>query len=359
MKIAYYITSHGYGHALRSSVICNKFSRDVELIFRTKVPEVFFRQEVVRPFSYAPAEFDCGCIQTDGVTVDVGRTVATYSERADKNAVILPDEVQWCVDNTIDGIVSDIVPFAFEVAASAGIPSIAVTNFTWWDIYVEYCVAFPRFAPYVEEVRRQYGLADMLMELMAPMPMEYFKKKIPVNPVGRVGKNIRDRLFSEYSLPKNKHLALIYTGNFGMDAIRWEKLEQFADWEFLGLYPLGNSPSNYHVVSKRVFRYQDCIASVDCMISKIGYGVYAECLLNGTPIMYLPREGFAEYPVLDRAIVKWGGGVCLPKNDFYGLNFGDALGKISSLNRPLPLKSDGAAVCAGEIELIIKAFSVP
>jgi hypothetical protein len=63
--------------------------------------------------------------------------------------------------------------------------------------------------------------------------------------------------------------------------------------------------------------------------------------------------------VLDRAIVKWGGGVCLPKNDFYGLNFGDALGKISSLNRPLPLKSDGAAVCAGEIELIIKAFSVP
>jgi L-arabinokinase len=354
MKIAYYITSHGYGHALRSSVICNKFSRDVELIFRTKVPEVFFRQEVVRPFSYAPAEFDCGCIQTDGVTVDIPRTVAAYSERADKNAVILPDEVQWCVDNTIDGIVSDIVPFAFEVASSAGIPSIAVTNFTWWDIYEEYCIAFPLFAPYVEKIRRQYGIADMLMELMAPMPMIYFKKRKPVMPVGRIGKNIRDRLFSEYSLHKNKRLALIYTGNFGMDAVDWKKLEQFTDWEFLGLYPLPGAPSNYHVVSRQVFRYQDCIASVDLMISKIGYGVYAECLLNGTPILYLPREGFAEYPVLDRSIVEWGGGLCLSKDDFYGLDWAHALNKISSSNRPSPLKSDGAEVCAREIEQIVR-----
>lgn len=355
MKIAYYITSHGYGHALRSSVICNKFSPDVEVIFRTLVPEAFFRREVLRPFSYAPAEFDCGCIQTDGVTVDIGRTIAAYCGRADKNAMILPDEAQWCVDQKIDGIVGDIVPFAFEVAHAAGIPSIAVTNFTWWDIYQEYCGTFPYFAPYVEKIRCQYGLAAMLLDLKASLPMEYFKKRKPVPPVGRVGKNIRDRILSEFSLGKNKCLALIYTGNFGMDAIDWKKLERFTKWEFLGLYPLLGSPSNYNVVSKRVFRYQDCIASVDLMVSKIGYGVYAECFLNGTPILYLPREEFAEYPVLDRAIVKWGGGVCLPKDDFYQLNWGDALEKILSSNRPLPVNPDGAEVCAKEIERLIKA----
>jgi len=355
MKIAYYITSHGYGHALRSAVICNKFSRDVELVFRTNVPEVFFKQEVHRPFIRAPAEFDCGCIQTDGVTVDIGRTVATYIDRADKNARILPDEVQWCVENKIDAIVSDIVPFAFEVAHVAGIPSIAVTNFTWWDVYEEYCAAFPRFAPYVDTIRRQYSLSDMLLELMAALPMEYFKKRKTVNPVGRVGENIRNRILSKYSLGKNQRLALIYTGNFGMDAIDWKKLEGFADWEFLGLYPLPGSPLNYHRISKSDFRYQDCIASVDLMISKIGYGVYAECLLNGTPILYLPREGFAEHPVLDRAIVKWGGGICLPKNDFYGLNWDYALKKISSSNRPTPIKSDGAEVCAREIEQLCRA----
>jgi hypothetical protein len=354
MKIAYYITSHGYGHALRSSVICNKFSPDVEVIFRTKVPEAFFRQEVVRPFSYAPAEFDCGCVQTDGVTVDVGRTVATYCERADKNAKILPDEVQWCRENNIDGIVGDITPFAFEIAHVAGIPSVAVTNFTWWDIYEEYCAAFPNFTPYVEKIRRQYGLSDMLLALMAPLPMKYFKKRKPITPVGRVGKNIRGRIVSEYSVGKSKRLALVYTGNFGMNAIDWKKLERFKDWEFLGLYPLPGAPSNYHVVSKPAFRYQDCIASVDLMVSKIGYGVYAECLLNGTPLLYLPREGFAEYPVLDRSIVGWGGGLCLSKDDFYGLDWALALHKISSLNRPSPVESNGAEVCAREIEQIVR-----
>ena len=354
MKIAYYITSHGYGHALRSAVICNKFSRDVELVFRTNVPEVFFKQEVHRPFICAPAEFDCGCVQTDGVTVDIGRTVATYIERADKNARILPDEVQWCVENKIDTIVSDIVPFAFEVAHAAEIPSIAVTNFTWWDIYEEYCSAFPHFAPCVEKIRRQYCLSDMLLELMAALPMDYFKKRKAVNPVGRVGNNVRERILSAYSMPEQKKLALIYAGNFGMDSISWKKLEQFTDWEFLGLYPLPGSTSNYHVIPKSHFRYQDCIASVDIMISKIGYGVYAECLLNGTPILYVPREGFAEYPVLDRAIVEWGGGLCLPKNDFYGLNWAYALKKISSSNRPTPIKSDGAEVCAREIEQLYR-----
>lgn len=350
MKIAYYITSHGYGHALRSAVICNKFSRNIELIFRTKVPEEFFRQEVFRPFTCAPAEFDCGCIQSDGVTIDIERTVAVYSERAGINAKILPDEAQWCVDNKIDGIVGDIVPFAFEVAHVAGIPSIAVTNFTWWDIYEEYCSAFPQFSSYVEEIKRQYGLANLLLELTSAMPMEYFKKRKRVGPVGRVGNKICDRLRSKFSLGSDKHLALIYTGNFGMNTMDWNKLEQFKDWEFLGLYPLPGTPSNYHGISKQDFRYQDCIASVDLMISKIGYGVYAECLLNGTLILYLPREGFAEYPVLDRAIVEWGGGICLPKNDFYGLNWEDALKKISLSDRPLPIKSDGAEVCAREIE---------
>lgn len=353
MKIAYYITSHGHGHALRSSVICNKLSRDIELVFRTLVPEEFFRQEMLRPFSYAPAEFDCGCIQTDGVTVDIKRTVEAYCNRADKNDMVLSDEVQWCVENKIDGIVGDIVPFAFEVAHGAGIPSIAATNFTWWDIYKEYCSVFPHFAPYVEKIRRQYTFADILLELMAATEMGYFKKKIHVNPVGRVGHSIRDRIVSEYSLAKSKRLALIYTGNFGMDTIQWKKMEQFTEWEFLGLYPLLGNPSNYHIISGKAFRYQDCIASVDCMISKIGYGVYAECVLNGTPILYLPREGFAEYPALHRAIVKWGGGHCLLKNDFYELSWGSALGKISQSARPLPVRSDGAEFCAREIEKIV------
>ena len=355
MKIAYYITSHGFGHALRSSVICNNFSPNVELVFRTNVPESFFKKEVLRPFSYEPARFDCGCIQTDGVTVDIGKTIETYSEIARKNEALLASEAQWCIDNRVDRIVSDITPFAFEIAFAAAIPSVAATNFTWWDIYEEYCALYPAFLPYLEKIKRQYARASLLLEMEPAMPMEYFLKRKRIAPVGRVGRAIPEAIKSRYGIPNEKKIGLIYAGNFGMDAIHWKDLRRFKEWEFLGLYPLKGAPSNFHCVSPLDFRYQDCIASVDCMIGKIGYGLYAECVINGPPILYLPREDFAEYPVLDRAIRRWGGGYFLQPDYFYGLKWDEALHAISESGRPLPVLSSGAKMCAVEIEKVFAA----
>lgn len=70
MKILYYLTAHGYGHAVRSVTLGNELSENVRLIFRTTLPSIFFHEEVKRPFELFPARFDCGCIQKDSVTVD-------------------------------------------------------------------------------------------------------------------------------------------------------------------------------------------------------------------------------------------------------------------------------------------------
>jgi len=297
-----------------------------------------------------PESFDCGCVQTDGVTVDIEKTVAAYTTIAVKNSQKLATEVRWCKENGINGIVSDIAPFAFEVARYADIPSIAVTNFTWFDIYSEYCAAFPDFKPYIENIKRQYGLADLLLELAPPCSMEYFKTRKPIPPVGRVGKNIREAITESMGISPEKHLGLIYTGTFGMDSIPWKNLEQFTEWEFLGIYALPGAPKNYHCVSKREFRYQDVIASADVVVAKVGYGVYAECFLNGAALIYLPREGFAEYPVLEGAVREWGWGHGLSREDFYGLQWAGALSAVVSKKRPQPRLSQGAFLCAMEIE---------
>jgi hypothetical protein len=354
MKLAYYITSHGFGHGVRTCAICNFLSPETSVVFRTALPRSFFDKEVHRPFEYDPATFDCGCVQTDGVTVDLEKTIASYQTIDHRNSGCYPREVAWCRNNRIDGIVSDIVPFAFDVARGAGIPSIAVTNFTWYDIYKEYCVAFPGFLPTVEKIKEQYCRAQLLLALSPSLPMTYFKKRKPVGPVGRVGVNIREKLFTSHGISRSQSIGLIYTGNFGMDSISWGRLEAFKGWEFLGLFPLPDSPLNYHRVHKNDFRYQDIISSVDCVIGKVGYGVYAECVLNGAPLIYLPREGFAEYPALDAAIKAWGGGHCLSSDDYYGVAWGNALCGARSRERPRPRQSDGAFRCAQEIEAAIK-----
>jgi hypothetical protein len=357
MKIAYYITSHGFGHGIRACAICNSLSPETEVVFRTALPGSFLEEEVKRPFEYAPKSFDCGCVQLDGVTVDIERTIESYRIMADRNAAALSEEIKWCHRRHIDGIVSDIVPFAFDVADGAGFPSIAVTNFTWHDIYREYCGAFPAFLPAVEKMKEQYGTADLLLELSPALPMEYFRKRKSIAPVGRAGSDIRGQFLKTYGIPASKSIGLIYTGIYGMHSVSWTRLERFIDWEFFGLYPLPGSPANYHIVKKKDFRYQDIIASIDCVISKIGYGVYAECVINGAPLIYLPREGFAEYPVLEAAIIGWGGGHRLSQKDFENVAWDAALRQVLSgirPRRPRPQPSDGARTCAREIEKLFQ-----
>jgi|WetSurMetagenome_2_1015567.scaffolds.fasta_scaffold00077_40 hypothetical protein len=357
MKVLYYITSHGYGHALRSAAICNRLSPETDIVFRTAVPRKFFDEEVKRPFFCEPAEFDCGCIQTDGVTVDEEKTLSRYRELAAHNSRMLDKEACWCARNRVSVIVSDIVPFAFEVASRAGVPSVAATNFTWCSIYEEYAWAVPEFSRELDGMRRQYSMASLLLAMFPANPMPYFANRKDVDAVGRVGTNVRERLLKEAGAGPNRKLGLIYAGNFGMDSVRWRALAEFQDWEFFGLYPLKDAPANYHCISKNSFRYQDCIASADVMIGKLGYGTCAECFINGLPIIYLPREGFAEYPVLHAAVTGWGHGYFLPRDDFYDLRWGGALDAAARRGRPAPMKSDGAEICAREIEAAAKKGS--
>jgi hypothetical protein len=340
VHLLYYITSHGYGHGVRSCSVAEAIPENIQLTFRTTLPEQFFREELKRPFSYFPGEFDCGCIQSDGVTTDVEATLQRYKNIAQQNRQMLSNEIRWCKEQHVDGIISDITPFAFDVAQNLGIISMAISNFTWYDIYNKYIPNNESFVPYLNEMRKQYSQADTTIALYPSLPMDYFKNIVNVPLIGRRGKNIRKKILQKYSISSTKKIGLIYVGNFGMQTAQWDQLERYDNWEFLSVYPLHGNPSNFHLITKKDFRYQDLIASSDAMIAKLGYGSVSECMLNGKPIIYLPRTQFAEYPILEKAVTEWGGGIKLGTEEFYDLHWDNALEIAESLTLE-PIISDG------------------
>ena len=350
MHVIYYITSHGYGHGVRTAAIGNAFSPDVRLTFRTALPRKFLHEEVRRAFDYEPAEFDCGCIQKDSMTTDVEKTFSRYRELALENGRRLADEVAWCRERGADVIASDITPFAFEVAAAAKIPSVAVTNFTWYDVYQKYAHAVPWSGPLLDALRSQYARADLLCALEPALPMAYFPKRIETPPVGRIGRNRSVEITRKYGFDPSKKFALIYFGHFGINEIDWRRLERFGNWEFLGVFPLPDPPANYRLIPKSDFSYQDLVASADLMIAKIGYCVTSECMLHGTPLFYLPRDDFAESPKLETGIAAWGGGYRSTFDDFKGLGWGSILEQVERRGRAKAVASNGALICAREIE---------
>ena len=355
MHVIYYITSHGYGHGVRTAAICNAFAPDVRITFRTALPGQFLKEEVLRDFDYKSAEFDCGCIQKDCLTTDMEKTLFRYQELALENRQRLADEAAWCHDRGADVIASDITPFAFDVAAAAKIPSVAVTNFTWYDVYKKYASAIPSIAPLLDTLRLQYAQADLLLALEPSLPMTYFINRIETPPVGRTGRNRREEIMAKYGFAPDTKIGLIYFGFFGTSDINWQRLEQFKNWEFLGIFPLSPHPSNYRLIPKSDFPYQDLAASVDLMISKIGYCAVSESMLHGTPLLYLPRDDFAESEELETGIAAWGGGYRITFDEFREMGWGSVLNTVERRKRANIVPQNGAFICAREIERMGRA----
>jgi hypothetical protein len=350
MRYAYYITGHGFGHAIRACAVCNQLDADARLTIRTSLPRDFFDCELARPFIWAPGRFDCGCVQRDGVTVDIEATLRTYAAIADENRQQLDREAAWIRASGIDAVLSDIVPFACEVAARAGVPCVTISNFSWYDIYEPYTAQHPWFSSYLEEIGRQYSQAGLLCALTPVNAMAPFVNRSEIPAIGRRGTPCGSAIRSHYGITSDVKLALIYLGNYGMADVCWERLAHFDQWQFFGLYPLAGASSNYHIVDKQLFSYQDMSASVDCLIAKLGYGVYTDCLLNGLPLIYLPRDDFAEFPVLSAALQARGGVWRLESNAFRALDWESALLEVTRQPRPASVSAHGAALCARQIE---------
>ncbi|MBV9852682.1 MAG: hypothetical protein JO250_23735 [Armatimonadetes bacterium] len=370
MTLCYYITGHGYGHAIRTAQILKALPPDVPLILRTVVPERLFREEAPgRDFSYRPAEFDCGCLQSDSVTVLPRATLDRYAEIAAANEARLPEEVAFLKREGVRAVVTDIPAFPLRAAREAGLPGFAVANFTWHDIYQEYTET-PDDGALLAHMAEEYGAATaaFLTPLSTPTVADPFPRVERVPLVARRGRNIRAALDATLTIQAPpelgagravRHLALLYLGVWGLD-MDWAALAAAADWLFLTYDPPALPVPNVVTLDRRRWPYADVSASVDAVVSKPGYGTVTECIANGVPLIYVPRPAFSEYDTLVAGMARWGGGVPIRDTDFRAGSWQDALdAALSAALRPDAYATNGAEVIAARLRAMAEGEGRP
>lgn len=300
--LLFYISGHGYGHAVRESFLINLVPEKFDVIITTTIPEDLFYEELTRPFTYRRRQFDLGCIQKDAVTVDIDATIEEYAQIAEANQHSLESECAYFADKNPVALIADIVPFASQIAQVLQIPSFAISNFSWYETYTHYTESRSLL---LAELRKLYQQFDYWIRLSPGETLpEDFSGKETLRSVAllRRGTSCKAAICDYYNIAPNKKLVLLYTGTYGLDRVAWEKLERFTEVEFVGYYPLTCKVDNFTLVQKERFTLQDFSASADCIISKLGYGIVTEALSSGTPFLFLPRENFIEYPALKSAM---------------------------------------------------------
>jgi L-arabinokinase len=285
-------------------------------------------------------EADTGVAQLDSLHLDedeTARQAGAFFAGFERRVAIEAEMIRGAGANLVVG---DIPPLAFAAAARAGVPSLAIGNFTWDWIYSIY-PAFDRLAPdAIPAIRRAYATATRALRL--PLhggfePMAAVTRDIPF--IAR--RSTRDAADTRrlLGLSGDRPIVLPSFGGYGadlpLDALR--RSERFTLIESARELPAG-------------LHYQDLVAAADVVVSKPGYGIVSECVANGTALLYTSRGRFVEYDLFVDEMPRLLRCRFLPQDDLFAGRWADGVDAL--LAQPPPagiLPIDGAAIAAREI----------
>ena len=235
-----------------------------------------------------------------------------------------------------------------------------MSNFTWADIYAPYArAAGGQTLQLVSDLRHAYKQATATFRTEPAMRMSWLAPKLDAGMVVNQSRHRRAELLRLIGLSKAHRLVYLYVGRYGQSDLDWPHLERFAarGIHFLSHHPgPDDGPANLHVVPSPEWPGGDLIASSDAVLAKAGYGTACEAMATGTPMIYPPRRGFAEFRSLDRALRSWPGGVPISARDFASFNLERAFDRALHADPgPPPFPPDGATRIARYLTALCRA----
>lgn len=327
--IAFYVSGHGFGHAARVIEIINALHDrrpDLGVHVRTSASRWLFDLTARGAVSLSAAEVDVGVVQIDSLTPDVDATIdaarrfyTTWADRVD-------NEAAWLGQVQPSLVVADVPPLGLAAAARAGVPSVALGNFTWDWIYEAY-PEWPASARWViDRIREAHARAVEAWRLPLSGGFAGFRRIRDLPFIARHSHHEPTAVRDALGLPRDTPLVLVSFGGFGLEQLPLESVaragrhvivttrtptanESAAD-EGWHQRRVASERAGVVVVDERAlygqgWRYEDLVAAADVVVSKPGYGIISECIANGTALLYTSRGRFAEYDVLVESMPRY------------------------------------------------------
>jgi L-arabinokinase len=301
-------------------------------------------------------------VQVDSLNIDTAESIRRASSFQERLPPLIAAEAAYLRDSGARIVVADIPPLGIAAAHAAGIPSVALGNFTWDWIYEGY--RDDAAATIARDMRRLYSTATIALRL--PMAggfagLESVTRDVPF--VARHSSRSQDDVRHALGLPPRaagKPLVLMSFGGYGVAGLDTAAVAALKDYTIATT----DSPSGTNIVAPAAgllyvseqhiydngLRYEDLVRGADVVVTKPGYGIISEAIANDTALLYTSRGHFVEYDVLVREMPKYLRVRFIEQEDLLKGNWKEALEKLMSQPAP-PQKPalNGADIAAGEI----------
>jgi len=289
------ISSHGFGHLAQAAPVLNRLAGRLpalQLTIRCGLPLARLQQRIHVPFHHLPDPSDFGYVMRDAVTLDLPATAAAYrAAHADFPARVAA-EARLLRQREVDAVFSDVAYLPLAGAAQAGIPAIALCSLNWADLFQHYFGGEDWAAPIHAEILAAYRTARFLRATPG-MPMTALDDCVAIGPIGSLGQPRRSELRGKVGAGGTAKLVMVAMGGIPhrLPVEAWPALPNThwlvpAEWNV--------QRPDCTALEALAWPFVDLLHSVDVVITKPGYGTFAEAAGNGTAVLYQRRDDWPE-----------------------------------------------------------------
>ncbi|MFP4051014.1 MAG: glycosyltransferase [Thermoplasmata archaeon] len=357
-RIAYYISDHGYGHAARSIAVIKRMihdNSDIEVIVNCSYPLQFVIDTLVNEerVKFRRVRNDFGYYTDGNFEIDIDKTETRLKLCLGNIDSYIRSESKFSKKKDIDLIISDISAKPFEVAEKVEIPSIGISNFTWWEVYRDMIGDTKE----VEKIKNMYQKADLGLKLPLDTDSSPFTEEKEVGLVAREPTRSYSEMREVLNHSEDKSLVYFSHGksvneNNGFNIEIPDSLKSEMNLMSFSDNPIIKNPD--YVIQEDENDVQDYIAASDLVISKFGYSTVAEAIRTKKPMILTKRDIIEDKAGLKK-LKEWNIVREITRADFMEGNWLDDVGEVLKYQRnyediPDRFKRDGIKDVISNVE---------
>jgi hypothetical protein len=297
------VTAHGYGHLAQVAPVAAALAR--------RLPGLRITLQGTLDPGYAASRMPDGCrhihaavdvvLPMDGpLTVRWEAGLAQYRAFEADYGTHLAAQMRRFEADPPSLVLASIPWLPLDAARRLGIPAVGLCSLTWLDILRGSPVGEHLPVAMAERMRRAYGEAELFLRPAPSMPMRWLPNGRDIGPIAAPRRRDPVGLRRRLGIVPDRRLVLAMFGGAGRlpiggplpDALCLltpdaEAAAGRPDVIAIGTGAGGDTPGVAEV-----------LASCDAVITKPGYGTFAEAACCGVPVLYVPRPDWPETPPL-------------------------------------------------------------
>ncbi|MBK5967631.1 MULTISPECIES: hypothetical protein [Thiorhodovibrio] len=297
------VTAHGYGHLAQVAPVIHALRQRLPALRVTLQGNL--NPEVVRYRLPAGVEqvahaADVALPMDNPLQVRWEQGLALYQAFEADYDRHLAHQIALLEDARPDLLLADIPWLPLDAARQLGIPAAGLCSLNWLDILQQSPVGERLPKAVTARLQSAYAGAKLFIRPAPSMAMPWLENSIAVGPIAEQRPRDPKGLRKQLGLAQDQRLILMQFGGTGTLALDPEPLAR-ARMQLLTADPGIPASSTVSRIGGPGLGMLEVLASCDAMITKPGYGSFAEAACHGIPVLYVPRDDWPE----TQALIDW------------------------------------------------------